>query len=729
MDKTRKRIGVLAGWHVYGADAPEQYLLDAYRGIVEAATKLDCDVLFACGIAPTPARDSCPALPFITHGCHFVPIGTFNTDGLILLPPFPASLSGAGINELIDAGKPVIFLGQPGPGSCVISDAESGLASAIAHLKALGHTDIAFVAGNVNTPVNYSTHRQAFDEALRRNALCVNEGRVAYGQHTEPGGHAAIQDLLTHVAYEGGSRFSAVIVDGDASLDGAMRALREAGLRVPDDMAVIAYSNSLQAQMQTPAVTVLHQQVDEIGRQATHLLVEWMTHQPRSEHVPERTIVRVPERLIVRQSCGARLLRRSSPMDPLPHRPHAVDDLARHLAFELCIECDAGCQDRLTAACRTVIACWQQLLQDNQARGLEVFLGSLVAALKECAAPLDTALAWHSALSAVVEALPNPPPESPSEMSGVSGTRIATAIHHAHLAIAQHALQQQARRQQAQLHTIERMSVLSAQLLSAKSDAGILNVVTDGLQQLGTHLAGIALLDSPRAGYSNTQAAQTRFALWTREGGTLGTLPFEATAFPPDAVHVWRADMPAVDGPTHLAIIPFEVDGEQAGLIAMGVECLALGGAIVRQIASAIRNSQLYDQLARARMAADKANRMNPATRALVKQALAYIHTNYAGEITRDHIAAHVGIHSDYLTHIFHCETGLTPIAYRNRYRIAQASRLIESGYTITDAALAVGFADLSYFSRIFKREIGLSPQSFRQQRSFAARKPMIEAP
>jgi AraC-like DNA-binding protein len=70
---------------------------------------------------------------------------------------------------------------------------------------------------------------------------------------------------------------------------------------------------------------------------------------------------------------------------------------------------------------------------------------------------------------------------------------------------------------------------------------------------------------------------------------------------------------------------------------------------------------------------------------------------------------------SDYLTYCFRKEMGLTPVIYLNRYRINKARQLlVESNQSITEIALAVGFSDSGYFSRLFRREVGIPPESYR---------------
>ena len=100
----------------------------------------------------------------------------------------------------------------------------------------------------------------------------------------------------------------------------------------------------------------------------------------------------------------------------------------------------------------------------------------------------------------------------------------------------------------------------------------------------------------------------------------------------------------------------------------------------------------------------------------LVRLAMAYLHEHYAEPFSREALARHVSLSDDYLTYCFRKEMGMTPIAYLNRYRIARSKQLLkDSNRSVTDIALAVGFSDSGYFSRVFRREVGLSPDAYRR--------------
>ncbi len=106
------------------------------------------------------------------------------------------------------------------------------------------------------------------------------------------------------------------------------------------------------------------------------------------------------------------------------------------------------------------------------------------------------------------------------------------------------------------------------------------------------------------------------------------------------------------------------------------------------------------------------------ATSTLVKRATAYIQQNYATQcLTRQQIAAAVGVSEDYLGRIFQHELSLSPMDYLNRYRIKEAkARLIQTDTSITAIAAQVGFDDSAYFSRAFSKQVGICPRDFRKK-------------
>jgi signal transduction histidine kinase/ABC-type sugar transport system substrate-binding protein/AraC-like DNA-binding protein len=110
-----------------------------------------------------------------------------------------------------------------------------------------------------------------------------------------------------------------------------------------------------------------------------------------------------------------------------------------------------------------------------------------------------------------------------------------------------------------------------------------------------------------------------------------------------------------------------------------------------------------------------------PQTSQLVKRAIAYMQAEHQRPLSRQEIAASLGISQAYLSTIFQQELGFTPWDYLNRYRVARAKALLrESDASVTEVAVRVGFNDPSYFGRVFRRVAGCSPQRYREARSEA---------
>ncbi len=92
-----------------------------------------------------------------------------------------------------------------------------------------------------------------------------------------------------------------------------------------------------------------------------------------------------------------------------------------------------------------------------------------------------------------------------------------------------------------------------------------------------------------------------------------------------------------------------------------------------------------------------------------------YVAANYATLLTREQIAADMGVTPAYVSRIFRQQSGITLWEYVNAYRIARARELLEhSDLTVTEIAFTVGFNDPAYFSRIFRKETGKSPVAYR---------------
>src|SRR5436190_5013871 len=131
----RPTVGVLIGWQAYGGTL-HGFLDPVLRGIQSAAQDRACNLLLACGLsyAAGPVYNACPAWPVASPETHFVPVGPWNTDGLIVITPLLSKTRSSYIQEVIASGHPVVFLGSGESGSVVDVDNEQGIRQAVAHL-------------------------------------------------------------------------------------------------------------------------------------------------------------------------------------------------------------------------------------------------------------------------------------------------------------------------------------------------------------------------------------------------------------------------------------------------------------------------------------------------------------------------------------------------------------------------------------------------------------------
>ncbi|RPJ26323.1 MAG: response regulator, partial [Chloroflexi bacterium] len=133
-----------------------------------------------------------------------------------------------------------------------------------------------------------------------------------------------------------------------------------------------------------------------------------------------------------------------------------------------------------------------------------------------------------------------------------------------------------------------------------------------------------------------------------------------------------------------------------------------------------VMSKGLYDakeMLSHIEVALARNKKLGTESQRLVRKAMAYIHEHYTEQLTRAGLARYVNASEGHLARCFRQETGITPMAYLNRYRVNQAKMILTtSSQSITAVALAVGFSDNNYFSRVFRQEVGCSPLVYRRE-------------
>jgi LacI family transcriptional regulator len=215
-------------------------------------------------------------------------------DGILLVP---ARSDTKAVQWVQDHSTPIVVLDRRVPHTSVDvvrGDSEEGAYRLVQHLISLGHSRIAALSGPRG--VSTSTDRVAgYQRALAEAGIEINPDWIRYGHFSQDSGHK-----MTHELYTGKPVPTALFAVNNFIAIGAMRALRELGLRVAEDVSVVSFDDLTSDLVIEPFLTVADQPAYEMGRQATELLLARLSESTPAEY---REIV-LPSEIIVRQSSG-----------------------------------------------------------------------------------------------------------------------------------------------------------------------------------------------------------------------------------------------------------------------------------------------------------------------------------------------------------------------------------------------------------------------------------------
>ena len=264
------------------------WILEVLRGVAQEVERSGYSLIL---YTTTDGEDSERA--FMSQ---VVPAGA--VDGLALVIPFGML---AYIEGLAKGGLPVVVVDDrghyPDLPTVATTNVEGGR-SATAHLIEQGRKRIAMLNG----PHDFGCNRdrlEGYKSALKEAGVRFEPRRVTDSDFKEEGGISAMTTLLA-----ADPRIDAVFVANDVMAFGAMRALRNAGRRVPDDVAVVGFDDIPASAMTHPPLTTVRQPLYEMGRTAASMVMAAI----RGESIAKRT--ELPTSLVVRESTGASLSQR-----------------------------------------------------------------------------------------------------------------------------------------------------------------------------------------------------------------------------------------------------------------------------------------------------------------------------------------------------------------------------------------------------------------------------------
>lgn len=281
--KTRRTntIGVII------SDITTYFFTSVVRGIADVASQSGYDLVL-CNTDEDPEKEN----KFLRV------LASRNVDGLII----SASGKNTYLKKLIRAGLPVILLDRriEGLGTTqLVVDNESGAYEAVTHLIRLGHRRI----GIINGLANIQTSQERFNgykKALQDNHIRLDPQLIKYGDFKMAKAKEVTKELLDMK-----NPLSALFISNEAMIAGALLALKERNINIPEQIAIVGFDDPVWGQLLDPPLTAVSQPAYPMGTMACQTLLQKI-NEPGRERASFEELVLKPK-LIVRGSCGEKI--------------------------------------------------------------------------------------------------------------------------------------------------------------------------------------------------------------------------------------------------------------------------------------------------------------------------------------------------------------------------------------------------------------------------------------
>jgi LacI family transcriptional regulator len=215
-------------------------------------------------------------------------------DGIVHVPSGPISAA-----DLEAGGRPIPLVQllrhtRTHAFDAIVSDDREGAATLTRHLIEQGHRRIAMLTG----PDVFSTTRyriEGYRQALREAGIPASEEQILYGAYSPASGYAQAQEVLF-----GATRPTAIFSSGSPLTGGVLRALAQSGVRVPDDISLVAYEDPEWYSLTVPPLTCYALPLREMGRIAAEVVTSRLGEDTENRRPP--TVLRFSGQLVVRSS-------------------------------------------------------------------------------------------------------------------------------------------------------------------------------------------------------------------------------------------------------------------------------------------------------------------------------------------------------------------------------------------------------------------------------------------
>jgi len=201
--------------------------------------------------------------------------------------------------KIIDAGLPLVFFDrciQNIGASCIGVNDEVATMQITEHLINKGFKSIGYLSGPKKISIGKDRF-SGFIHVMEKHRIEINERWIIENGYDEKGGYEAMSKILKLPKDE---RPHAIVAVNDPVAFGAMIAIKEAGLQIPQDIAIVGFTNDIRAELVTPPLTTVHQPAYDVGKKAAQKLIK--TIEDSTEPIENIELV---THLVIRHSCGS----------------------------------------------------------------------------------------------------------------------------------------------------------------------------------------------------------------------------------------------------------------------------------------------------------------------------------------------------------------------------------------------------------------------------------------
>jgi len=273
-------IGLLLTVNIYG-----DFFTPMLHGIEDAIGEAGFNLLISTN------------LPRLTRGFPR-PLGPHNTDGLLV---FANSMDDSELAHLHGLGFPLVLIHRSPPAGqnipSVTVENKAASAAIVEHLiRVHNRRRIVFLRGPENQEDSY-WREMGYRKALEDNDVPFDPALIRQGDFERDVARVAVRDVLAERV-----QFNAIFAGDDDSAVGALAALTDAGIRIPEDVAVVGFDDQRMSPYLTPPLTTVRAPTEDVGRVAARQLLNLL----RSSQADPLTLL--PTEIVIRRSCGCQSL-------------------------------------------------------------------------------------------------------------------------------------------------------------------------------------------------------------------------------------------------------------------------------------------------------------------------------------------------------------------------------------------------------------------------------------